>query len=77
MKNLIKETVENIILSGDFISPEGMSYEDFEQKINEIVTRVTKQHYQIDEEYPEDSGIEDWDMWEQDIRIALAEEFED
>lgn len=65
-----KEVDELMLGDGMFMADDSLSYDEIRSIVKEIVTEVTEHHYKCN-----DGEIEDWDMWEQDIRIALNDRF--
>lgn len=60
----IEDKVEELLLSIE--APENMTYDQFHDKLVEIVSQVTEYHYSLN-----DGEIDDWDMWEQDIITCI------
>lgn len=66
----IDSQIEELMLyRGLFPTPDGMTDEECERIVRDVIDEVSRERYVYDEEWPEDSGIDDWDMWEQDIII--------
>ncbi len=69
----IEQEVDEILRSDLFYwDGENPSFEELEQIVRNVVTEVTESHYSMN-----DGEIDDWDMWEQDIRIALNDIFDE
>ena len=69
----IEQEVDEILRSDLFYwDGKNPSYEELQQIVRNVVTEVTESHYSMN-----DGEIDDWDMWEQDIRIALNDIFDD
>lgn len=69
----IEQEVDEILRSDLFYwDGENPSFEELEQIVRNVVTEVTESHYSKN-----DGEIDDWDMWEQDIRIALNDIFDE
>lgn len=60
----IEDKVEELLLSIE--APDNMTYDQFHDKLVEIVSQVTEYHYSLN-----DGEIDDWDMWEQDIMSKI------
>ena len=45
---------------------ENPSYDDLEKIVRQVVKKVTKKHYAMN-----DGEIEDWDLWENDIIFEI------
>lgn len=70
-KYVIDSTLEEVMLSGNIPDiPEGMTYEEYEKKIKDVVTKNTDLHWV-------DSEIDDYDVFESDIVNDLWQLFGD
>ena len=69
----IEQEVDEILRSDLFYwDGKNPSFEELEQIVRNVVTEVTESHYSMN-----DGEIDDWDMWDQDIRIALNDIFDE
>ncbi len=70
-KYVIDSTLEEVMLSGNIPDiPEGMTYEEYEKKIKDVVIKNTDLHWV-------DSEIDDYDVFESDIVNDLWQLFGD
>lgn len=70
-KYVIDSTLEEVMLSGNIPDiPEGMTYEEYEKKIKDVVIKNTDLHLV-------DSEIDDYDVFESDIVNDLWQLFGD
>lgn len=70
-KHVIDSTLEEVMLSGNIPDiPEGMTYEEYEKKLKDVVIKNTDLHWV-------DSEIDDYDVFESDIVNDLWQLFGD
>lgn len=65
--NIDEQIEEYMCFRNAFPTPVGMTDEECEQVVRNVMIEVSRRHYEYDEDFPEESGIDDWDMWEMDV----------